>query len=39
MTPFTSFLRYIHIPLNRGHLSKQGTFSHPKYHSCMHFNL
>ena len=21
------------------HLSKQDTFSHPKYHSCMHFNL
>ena len=22
-----------------GCLSKQDTFSHPKYHSCMHFNL
>ena len=21
------------------HLSKQDTFSHPKYHSCMHFSL
>ena len=26
----------IRTPLNRGHLSKQDTFSHPK---CMHFNL
>ena len=26
------------IPLNRGHLSKQDTFSHPKCHSCVHFS-
>ena len=25
--------------LNWGHLSKQDTFSHPNYHSCMLFNL
>ena len=32
-------LYYITTLLNCGHLSKQDTFSHPKYHSCMYFNL